>query len=52
MPRRLLGQIRLMPRRPDIGKPDCMAQMSIDAVAFSEPPSEPRGPEGGSNSLQ
>ncbi len=50
--RRLLGQIRLKPRRPDIGKPYYMAQTSIDAVALVEPPCEPKGPEGGSNSLQ
>ncbi len=50
--RRLLGQIRLMPRHPDIGKPLYMAQTSIDAVALIERPSEPGGSKGGSNSLQ
>ncbi len=50
--RRLLGQIRLKPRHPDIGKPYYMAQTSIDAVALIERPSEPGGSEGGSNSLQ
>jgi len=50
--RDVLGTIRLVPRRGDVGRPDYLARTSIDCIALIETPPGAEAPDGGSNSLR
>ncbi len=50
--RELLGQIRLEPVEPDLGRPYYRAVTALDALALLAPPSEGGTSEGGANSLR
>ena len=49
--RKLLGQIRLMPTRGDIGRPYYVAKTSINALEILDAPEAKNRRDGGSNSL-
>jgi len=50
--RDVLGTIRLVPEKGDVGRPFYLAQTSIDCIALLETPPGDEAPDGGSNSLR